>query len=191
MNNPLEVYKLNTYELPRRTGEMKEYELDIQTPEKVGNALIAVPVGDIIEVDARLESVTEGILLSANIFAIAKGECGRCLDPIEISIERKIQELYLYVQKLERKKRGPIVGDLDTADELLMEGDVMNLESPIRDAIVLALPSNPLCDDDCAGLCPECGSKWVELPENHAHEVLDARWASLAALASEEPDFKN
>ena len=72
-----------------------------------------------------------------------------------------------------------------------MEGDVMNLESPIRDAIVLALPSNPLCDDDCAGLCPECGSKWVELPENHAHEVLDARWASLAALASEEPDFKN
>ncbi len=48
MNNPLEVYKLNTYELPRRTGEMKEYELDIQTPEKVGNALIAVPVGDII-----------------------------------------------------------------------------------------------------------------------------------------------
>ena len=95
MNNPLEVYKLNTFELPRRTGEMKEYELDIQTPEKVGNALIAVPVGDLIEVDARLESVTEGILLSANIFAIAKGECGRCLDPIEISIERKIQELYL------------------------------------------------------------------------------------------------
>lgn len=191
MNNPLEVYKLNTFELPRRTGEMKEYELDIEIPEKVGIALIAVPVGDIIEVDARLESVTEGILLSANIFAIAKGECGRCLDPIEISIERKIQELYLYVQKSERKKRGAILDDPEIEDELLMEGDVMNLESPIRDAIVLALPSNPLCDDECAGLCPECGSKWVELPENHAHEVLDARWAGLAALASEEPDFKN
>ena len=68
-----EVYKLNTYELPRRAGEMKEYELDIEVPEKVGVELIAVPVGGVIEVDARLESVTEGVLLSAEIYAVAKG----------------------------------------------------------------------------------------------------------------------
>ena len=80
MKKSPEVYKLNTYELPRRAGEMKEYELDIEIPEKVGVELIAVPAGDVIEVDARCESVTEGILLSAQIFATAKGECGRCLD---------------------------------------------------------------------------------------------------------------
>ena len=91
-----EVYKLNTYELPRRAGEMKEYELDIEVPEKVGVELISVPVGGVIEVDARLESVTEGVLLSAEIFAVAKGECGRCLDPVEIVIEKRVQELYLY-----------------------------------------------------------------------------------------------
>ena len=68
-----EVFKLNTFELPRRAGEMKEYELDIEVPENVGVPLIFVPAGDVIEVDARLESVTEGVLLSASIFATAKG----------------------------------------------------------------------------------------------------------------------
>ena len=119
-----EVYRLNTYELPRRAGEMREYELDIEAPEKVGVELIAVPAGDVIEVDARLESVTEGVLLSAEIFAVAKGQCGRCLDPVELVIEKRIQELFFYEQKVERKKRTPVVEDLDSGDELLMEGDV-------------------------------------------------------------------
>jgi len=186
-----EVYRLNTYELPRRAGEMREYELDIEVPEKVGVELIAVPAGDVIEVDARLESVTEGVLLSAEIFAVAKGQCGRCLDPVELVIEKRIQELFLYEQKVERKKRTPVHEDLDSEDELLMEGDVMDLESPIRDAIVLALPSNPLCSDECAGLCQGCGGKWAELPQDHAHEVIDARWAGLSGLSIDEPDFKN
>jgi len=191
MSRLSEIFKLNTYELPRRAGEMKEYELDIELLEKVGVELIAVQAGEIIEVDARLESVTEGVLLSAEIFAVATGECIRCLDPVEIEIERRIQELYLYEQKPERKKRTPVQDDLDIEDELLMEGDYMDLEIPIRDAICLTLPINPLCSDDCLGLCPECGLKWVDLGEDHEHETIDARWASLAEIATEEPDFKN
>jgi uncharacterized protein len=185
-----EVYKLNTYELPRRAGEMKEYELDIEVPEKVGTVLIAVPVGGVIEVDARLEAVTEGVLLSAEIYAVAKGECGRCLDPVEVIIEKRVQELYLYEKKVERKKRAVVVDDFEIDDELLMDGDIMDLETPIRDAIVLSLPGNPLCSDDCQGLCHECGGKWAELPQDHAHEVIDPRWAGLAALNIDGPDFK-
>jgi uncharacterized protein len=180
-----EPFKFNTHELARRAGEMKEYELDIEILEKLGVELISVPAGEIIEVDARLESVTEGILLTADIFAIAKGECTRCLDPVEIEIERKVQELYYYAQKLERpkkKKRNDDEDDLGEDDELMMDGDIMDLEPPIRDAIVLDLPINPLCSDDCPGLCPECGGKWAELPADHAHEVIDARWASLNGL---------
>jgi len=191
MSRLSEIFKLNTYELPRRAGEMKEYELDIELLEKVGVELIAVQVGEIIEVDARLESVTEGVLLSAEIFAVATGECIRCLDPVEIVIDRRIQELYLYEQKPERKKRAPIQDDLEIEDELLMDGDYMDLETPIRDAICLSLPINPLCRDDCQGLCPECGLKWADLGDDHAHETIDARWAGLSNLASEDPDFKN
>ena len=188
-----EVYKLNTHELARRAGEMKIYELDITVPEKVGVDLISIPVGEVIEVDARLESVTEGILLTAQIFAVAKGECIRCLDPVEVEIERKVQELYYYAQKAERSrgKKSEEDLELDVEVELMMDGDIMDLESPIRDAIVLALPINPLCGDDCQGLCPECGAKWADLPAEHAHQSIDARWASLAGLDLPEADFKN
>ena len=133
-----EIYRLNTYELPRRPGEMKEYELDLEVPEKVGTELIAVAAGEIIEVDARLESVAEGILLSAEIYATAKGECTRCLDPVEIAIERRVQELYLYEKRADRKRGKVTEDDFEIEDEFLMEGDVMDLQTPIRDAIVLS-----------------------------------------------------
>lgn len=197
MSKALDSFKLNTYELPRRAGEMKEYELDIVVKEKFGVELISVPAGELIEVDARLESVTEGVLLSADVYAVAQGECIRCLDPVEIVIERKIQELFNYEPTNERgkKKRKSstedlTTEDLDAAEEFMMDGDILDLETPIRDAIVLSLPNNPLCSQDCLGLCPECGGKWADLPEDHAHAVIDARWASLGGLNLEDPDFK-
>ena len=196
MTKALDSFKLNTYELPRRAGEMKEYELDIVVKEKFGVDLISVPAGEFIEVDARLESVTEGILLSAEVYAVAQGECIRCLDPVEIVIERKIQELYNYEPTNERgkkKKRNAedlTSEDLDGAEEFMMDGDILDLETPIRDASVLSLPTNPVCSQECLGLCPDCGGKWAELPDDHAHEVIDARWASLGGIALEDPDFK-
>ena len=195
MNRASQVFQFNTHELPRRAGEMKEYQLDLEILEPVGVPLVAVPAGDVIEVDMRLESVAEGILLSADLYAIAKGECIRCLDPVEITVERKIQELYRYEPTNEkggkRKKHSSRTDnsdeiDLDAVDELWLDGNEMNLEIPIRDAVVLDLPVNPLCSDECLGLCPDCGEKWEKLPEGHAHEVIDARWAGLAGL-----DFKN
>jgi uncharacterized protein len=168
-------FLLNTYELGRRAGEMKEYQLDIPAYVRIGVPLMAVPEGDLIEVDARLESVTEGILVSAEIYTVAQGECIRCLDPVEIVIDRKIQELYRYEatnEKGRKKKRDDEEIDLDDVEELQMEGDLMNLEIPIIDAIILTLPVNPLCSDECLGLCPDCGEKWETLPETHAHEVI-------------------
>ena len=187
MVKPSHIYHLNTHELPRRAGEMKEYQLDLVAPEPVGVPLISVQVGAIIEVDARLEAVTEGILLSAEIFAVATGECIRCLDPVELDVERTIQELYLYEddgakKKGHHKKAAPVEDELEEEDLLYLDGVIMDLEPPIRDAIVLNLPVNPLCDEDCLGLCPDCGEKWESLPEDHAHETIDARWAGLTGL---------
>ena len=180
---------LNTHGLPRRAGEMKEYQLDIPAHVRIGVPLIAVPEGDLVELDVRLESVTEGVLASADIYAIAHGECIRCLDPVEVVIDRKIQELYRYEptnEKGRKKRRDDEDVDLEGEEELQMEGDLMDLEIPVIDAIILTLPVNPLCSEECLGLCPDCGEKWENLPEGHAHEVIDARWSGLDGL-----DFGN
>lgn len=180
------AFLLNTHELPRRAGEMKEYELDIAAPFRVGVPLIGVPEGDIIEIDARCESVTEGILVTAEIYAVAIGECIRCLDPVELPVDRTIQELYRYEPTDDKgkknHKKAEEEDDLDEDEALFVEGEQVNLEIPILDAVILSLPVNPLCDEECMGLCPDCGEKWESLPEDHAHDVVDARWAGLGAL---------
>ncbi len=191
MVRPGDIYKLNTHELPRHGGEYKEYQLDFIAPEKMGGELISIPAGETIEVDARLESVTEGILLTARVYATAIGGCIRCLERVEVEIDRSMQELFFYESKSERgsKKRRAVQSDeLEVDDELYMDGDLMDLETPLRDVIVLALPINPLCSQDCKGLCPQCGVKWSLLLQEHAHEVIDARWAGLGTI---NLDFKN
>jgi uncharacterized protein len=189
MSKKTNPFILNTHDLPRRAGEMKEYQLDIPAHARIGIPLIAVPEGDLVELDIRLESVAQGVLASAEIYAVAHGECIRCLDPVEVVIDRKIQELYRYEptnEKGRKKRREDEDVDLEGEEELQMEGDLMDLEIPIIDAIILTLPVNPLCSDECLGLCPDCGEKWEKLPEGHAHEVIDARWSGLDGL-----DFGN
>lgn len=169
------AFRFNTHELPRRAGEMKEYHLTFDLLEPIGIDVIAVPKGP-LELDLRIESVAEGVLATGDFDVVAKGECIRCLEPFDLEISRNFQELYTY-------KSNP---DLDEDDQLLMDGDYIDLEAPIRDAIVLSLPINPTCSEDCAGLCPECGLKWSELPADHAHEQIDARWSGLKGLFEPE-----
>lgn len=187
MSKQSSLFQLSTHDLPRRAGEMKEYDLTFSLKEKplsakIGTDLIAVT--DQISAQVRIESVEEGVLLSAHISAVAHGECARCLDPVSVPIERNIQELYRY----RPQARGKNVEELEEDDDLMMDGEIMDLEIPIRDAIILTLPINPLCSEDCEGLCPECGAKWADVDDGHRHERVDARWSALSGLKDELGD---
>jgi len=173
------------HDLPRRPGEIREYELTITDHESMGLPFFAIPEGEAIEVDLRLSAVSEGVLASAQVRAFAVGECTRCLERIERELDEDFNELYLYESDprttSHRRNEKEIV--VEEEEELLtMQGDYIDLEGPIRDALILNLPVNPLCSDDCLGLCPECGVKWIELPEDHHHEQIDIRWAGLEQL---------
>ena len=61
--------------------------------------------------------------------------------------------------------------------------DKLDLEPAIRDALVLEMPSIPLCRDDCEGLCAECGARLSDVDPDHSHAQPDPRWAALSALA--------
>ena len=63
--------------------------------------------------------------------------------------------------------------DPDEDDEVsTLQDDLLDLEPLLRDAVVLALPFQPLCEDDCPGLCVECGARLADDPD-HAHEAAD------------------
>jgi uncharacterized protein len=171
--HPASPWVLDTRALGRRPGSMKQVRLSAPVDIPIGIEVIAVPAGQDVELDLRLESVTEGVLVSGEASAEAAGECARCLAGIRQPITVTLRELYAYP--------GSTTDETTDEDELpRVSDDLIDLAPLVRDEITLALPLAPLCSTECPGLCPGCGERLAELEPGHVHEILDPRWAALA-----------
>jgi uncharacterized protein len=169
-------YVINTHELSRSAGSSKHYQLSLAPLKDFTNGALIIESDDLIEISVLLESVIDGILATGEAEAVASGECSRCLDPVRIEITGEITDLYAYSDKDIRT---------DEADEVrILDGDLLDLEPAVRDALVLAMPLRPLCNDMCQGLCGQCGIRLDDEPD-HAHEEIDPRWAKLTELKKE------
>ncbi len=162
---------VDTRDLGRRAGMMQEKSLTFQSPQSFGTDFIQVPPGEDISIELRLECVIDGILASGVASTVASSECVRCLEPLEIEVSADFQDLYSYEPMGE--------------ETFLMDGDLLDLEPAIRDALVLALPQSPYCTEDCLGLCPVCGFE-MKLDPSHGHEAIDPRWQALTGLLQEK-----
>lgn len=171
---------LDTRELGRRPGSQRQDSRTVPAPADLGIEVLAVPEGSPVELDWRLEAVMDGVLVTGTATAALAGECVRCLEPIEDTISADFQELFLYEDDRS--------ADEEDDEVRRLEGDLLDLEPVLRDAVVLALPFQPLCREDCPGLCAECGARLADDPD-HAHEAaVDPRWAALAALQEQDED---
>ncbi len=169
----------DTRQLRRQPGSMVEVVRDVPAPDGLGTEIIAIPVDAPLRLDLRLESVVEGVLVSGSVQAVATGACVRCLEHVEQSLEVQIQELFAYADRAAHHHE---VGAPDDEDQHVVVGDLLDLEPVIRDAVVPSLPFQPVCREDCPGLCAECGIPLADDPE-HRHETIDPRWAGLQSLA--------
>ena len=171
-------FTVPVFDLMHRPGEMRDKSIDVVLPEGFGNAVIGVRKGSEMHIEARLESLHDGILVSGEVDATASGECVRCLIDVALPIEVEFQELFAY--------------SFDEAFDYTVHDDYVDLEPVVRDAVVLSLPFQPVCQEDCLGLCPQCGVRLLDNP-GHEHEApVDSRWAALAghpALNDEDTEF--
>lgn len=182
---------LDVLSLGRRPGSMRTVHEVVPAPVRIGLDAIAIEEGTDVELDLRLEAVSEGVLVTGTVRADTVGECSRCLEPFEDSVELYLTELFAYPNSVTEQTT-----DEDEVHRLV--DDTIDLEPVIVDTVGLELPLRPLCSDDCAGLCPECGIRLAIAESGHGHERMDPRWAGLAAAfgaGSEEPssapDSKN
>lgn len=162
---------LDIHELSRRPGSSRTVSRTVLAPASLGIEVLRVPEGTPIDLELRLESVMEGVLVSGTARARTVGECARCLADLADDLEVDLQELYAYPES----EAG--------VDEMgRVEDQAVDLEPLLRDALVLAMPFRPLCAEDCPGLCPTCGVRLAEDPGHGHDETPDTRWAVLAGL---------
>jgi uncharacterized protein len=160
---------VNVRELLRQPGAHKHVVRRGPVPD------LATPVARVdptspVTVDAEIESVVEGLLVTGKVSVKATLECARCLRPIEQHLHVDVRELFV---------RDPREAEDD--GYVVLPDDRLPLETMARDAIVLAFPAAPLCRDDCAGLCAECGADRNVTDCGHRPGTVDPRWSALAA----------
>ena len=184
-SGPRSPFVLDVSRLGMRPGSMITFDDTVAAPSRIGIELIGIPAGAPVDLDLRLESVSEGVLVSGTVSAPTEGECSRCLTPVSGEVEIHLTELFAYPDSATE-------ATTDEDDEVgRVVDDTVDLEQPIIDAVGMMLPFSPLCRDDCPGLCPECGAALADFEgdvEPHRHDVIDPRWAKLAALQLPEDE---
>jgi uncharacterized protein len=166
--------------LGRRPGAMVTLHDTVPSPSRIGLDMIAIEPGAPLELDLRVESVSEGVLVTGTVAGPTVGECVRCLTEVSGRVQVGLIELFAYPDSTteattEEDEVGHIVDD------------TIDLEQSIIDAVGLDLPFAPVCRPDCPGLCPECGISLAAEPDHH-HDRIDARWAKLAGMLDPDPD---
>ena len=130
-----------------------------------------VPEGAEVEADVTLTPFEGGIDVAGTVTAPWEGICRRCAEPVEGVLQIRVRERFA-----DR-------AIASAADEEIypIDDDVIDLAPLVRDAVVLELPAAPLCREECAGLCVQCGAN---LNEGACGCVAprDPRWANLDVL---------
>lgn len=168
MSKASNPYLINVHDLMHKPGSMRRFDEDILAPEALGTEVCGVPAGATLELETRIESVHEGILVTGTVFTDGNAVCSRCLEPLSLDVEVDFQELFAY--------------SVDNEDDFAVTDEQINLEQVIRDAVVLSLPFQPVCSNDCLGLCPTCGVKMADNPQHQHDAPIDSRWNALASF---------
>jgi uncharacterized protein len=178
--HPTSPMAVDITRLGRRPGAMITLRNTVPSPLRIGLDMIAIQPGDPLELDLRVESVSEGVLVTGTVIGPTVGECARCLTEVSGRVQVGLTELFAYPDSTteattEEDEVGHIVDD------------TIDLEQAIIDAVALDLPFAPVCRPDCPGLCPECGIPLAAEPGHH-HDLIDPRWAKLAGMVDPEPN---
>ncbi|CAH0152105.1 hypothetical protein SRABI98_00805 [Microbacterium sp. Bi98] len=174
MNGP---FVLPVRDIVRKPGEMREHEFSVTLGEGWGEGIVAYEAGSALDLDVRLESVHEGILVSGTADAEYSGVCGRCLIDITRPVEVEFQELFAYP------------GEEETDFEV--QDDHVDLETLVRDAAVLALPFQPVCQPACPGLDPETGERLTASTGTEQVAPIDPRWSALQQITDQDGEAQS
>jgi len=140
---------------------------------------------DPIEGHVRLARTNRGLLVIADLATSLQAQCSRCLRDIEVPIEIFIEEEAL--PTIDFHSGAPVTSGPGEEESIrLTDHHELDLEGPVREAILLAEPIAPLCREDCPGLCAVCGERLDDGTHDHPSDDIDPRLEALRSFKVED-----
>ena len=113
----------------------------------------------------------EGIYIRGILTTKLDITCVRCLEESQIPVSMKLDDLYFYPPHT--KPEG---------EYSIGEDGFLDLAPLVRELTVLEIPIQPICQQDCQGLCIECGQNLNVRDCGCEVDIVDLRLAKLREL---------
>jgi uncharacterized protein len=123
-----------------------------------------------------LLKTVQRILCTGMLKCKVEMDCVRCLEPFVVEVEVPIEEEFGFGDGGSASLR------LDDPALMIDERNILDISEVVRQNVLLALPTRPLCRPDCRGLCPTCGENLNQGVCTCSLDAADPRWASLRSL---------
>ena len=154
-------------------GATRHYEVegaierDGQEPERV-------------EGDVEFVRTKMGVLVRAHLTLVEPEVCSRCLKPLEETIHIDFEDEFQAT--VDGRTGSPVRESSDPDAFLIDEFHILDLTEAVRQYREVSLLMQPVCRDDCKGLCPRCGQDLNTGSCDCDSGATDSRWSGLAAL---------
>lgn len=149
-------------------------------PESIDLEVEGAALKSAVKVKGKLAKGIAQVDVAGEIFADAVIECARCLQPIERKLEIPFTAEFVSAEHYTAAKEAKLRGnDLDVS---VFEDDKIDLTELVREQILLNLPEQIFCREDCKGLCEKCGANRNLVDCNCIETEVDPRWSALKNL---------
>lgn len=179
MTTSLHDHVVNVADLVDRPGASRQVELRLPVPEGFDFPLVDVDAP--LTLDAVIESVVDGLLVRGLLHAEIELRCARCLQPLHHEVDVDVVELFVDPARAAAE----VLEDLEEGYEV--SEDHIDLDTLLRDGLAPSAPYQPLCTEDCQGLCAQCGADLNTAACGCTDDAPDPRWAVLAQLRDQLP----
>lgn len=161
--------------------ESSSFELEFSlTPSEIELEGENVKLKNDIKIRGELVKKLVQTDAAGNILVSVEIECTRCLQEIEKDLEIPFKVTYVTAENYTDAKESELNDeDLDVS---IFDGHKIDLNELVREQIILNLPEQIFCSEDCKGLCAKCGANRNLIDCNCEEKEIDPRWAALKNL---------
>jgi uncharacterized protein len=169
-------------ELTRYRQPLGHFQRTFQ-PEEVAQEGDAYQIVAPVDVDFDIHKDKDRFRLEGTVRTMLELPCSRCLEPFRMPVEAAFDLRYLPASAMTTEDESAVADeDLETS---YYRDDVIDLNELLREQFYLALPMKPLCDENCRGLCSQCGANLNMGACGCAVEWSDPRLAALKDMKRE------